>query len=364
MTKHHEVLFIPGPVEVDEELRALMAQPVIGHRNPRFVTEVQSVCEKLQGVFCTDSQSLGSATLFENAPATALMEAAIRNLVPRGERVLHLVCGAFSKRWQEISIACGRRAETVEVDWGKAVMPEQLEQKLRNSPSYAAVCITHSETSTGVLSPLAGLAEVVRRVAPDSLVLCDAVSSLAGAELRFDDWQLDLALAGTQKCLALPPGLVVYALSHRALERAKVVEERGFLLDFLVAKKGLAAGKTPSTPCVPLVFALSRQLDRIGAEGLEHRWERHLAMQECTAVWAGEHGFELFAPVGLRSPTVTTLRAPGRDIDDLADRAKAAGYSLDKGYGKLSGEVFRIGHMGDHSVETLRGLLHALVGRS
>ena len=361
MTEHHEVLFIPGPVEVDEELRALMAQPVIGHRDPRFVAEVKIVCEKLQGLFCTDSSSAGSATLFENAPATAVMEAAIRNLVPRGGRVLHLVCGAFSKRWEKISLACGREADALEVDWGAAVMPDQLEHKLRSSPAYAAVCITHSETSTGVLSPLAELAAVVRREAPDALVLCDAVSSLGGAELRFDDWQLDLALAGTQKCLALPPGLAVYALSRRALARAETVEERGFLLDFLTAKEGLAKGKTPSTPCVPLLFALSRQLDRIAAEGIERRWQRHLDMQGYTAAWAQEHGLELFAPDSLRSPTVTTLRAPGRNIDDMAKRAKVAGYTLDKGYGKLRGEVFRIGHMGDHRLDTLRALLRSLI---
>ena len=192
--------------------------------------------------------------------------------------------------------------------------------------------------------------------------MCDSVTSLGGAELLFDDWGLDLALAGTQKCLALPPGLVVYAVSARALERAAGIEERGFLLDFVKARTGLADGKTLATPNVPLVFALSHQLDRIAAEGMDGRWRRHLAMQACTADWATEHGFEFFVKEPFRSPTVTTLRAPGRDIAKLAAQAKASGFAMDHGYGKLKGEAFRIGHMGDHTVERLQGLLAAIAG--
>jgi aspartate aminotransferase-like enzyme len=356
----HEVLFIPGPVEVDAELRAIMAQPLIGHRNPRFVEEVVAVCTKLELVFQTDPEATSSTVLFENAPATAVMEAGIRNLVGRSGRVLHLSCGAFSERWPKISAACGRVPDVLEVDWGQSVLPDALRERLAGDGSFEAVCITHSETSTGVIAPLRELAAVVREESPDTLVLVDAVTSLGGAEMRFDDWGIDLAFAGTQKCLALPPGLVVYAVSARAIERAGTIEERGFLLDFLKAKNGLADGKTPATPCVPLVYALSHQLGRIAAEGMDARWQRHLTMQSCTLDWATAHGFEPFVADGFRSPTVTTLRAPGRDIMALATRASAAGFAMDKGYGKLKGEAFRIGHMGDHTVARLQRLLGAL----
>jgi aspartate aminotransferase-like enzyme len=356
----HEVLFIPGPVEVDEELRAIMARPLIGHRNPHFVTEVQLVCDQLQIVFQTDTAASGSTVLFENAPATAVMEAGIRNLVPRGGRVMHLSCGAFSERWPLISTACGREPGVLQVDWGQPVRPEQVREILNVDTSFDAVCITHSETSTGVLNPLAELATIVHELAPDALVLVDAVSSLGGVELQFDEWGIDLAFAGTQKCLALPPGLVVYALSDRAIERAGTVDERGYLLDFVRAKKGFADGKTPATPCVPLVFALSYQLVRIEAETMRSRWDRHLAMQSCTLAWAAANGLEPFVPEGFRAPTVTTLRAPGRDVMELAARAKDAGFAMDKGYGKLKGEAFRIGHMGDHTVARLQRLLAAI----
>jgi aspartate aminotransferase-like enzyme len=349
-----QVLFIPGPVEVDEELRKIMARPLVGHRSPVFVAEVKAVCKKLKDIFLTKA-----TTLFENAPATALMEAGIRNLVKHN--ILHLTCGAFSERWAKISESCGREVDTIATRWGQASDPGVLRDKLRHADEpYEAVAITHNETSTGVINPLPQLAEVIREESPDTLILVDVVSSLAGAEVRFDDWGLDLAFAGTQKCLALPPGLCVYAVSDRALEKSESVEQRGWLLDFHRAKAGLAEGKTVATPCVPLVFALNRQLDRIAAEGLEPRWERHIEMRNVTVSWARQHKFEFFVEEPFRSPTVTCLRASDRDVVALAEQAAAAGFAMDKGYGKLKGLTFRIGHMGDHTVAGLRELFAVL----
>lgn len=356
----HEVLFIPGPVEVDEELRSIMAMPLVGHRSPGFVSEVQAVCAKLPGLFLTNPDQQGSATLFENAPATALMEAGIRNLVPRGGRILHLTCGAFSERWAKISNSCGRHATKLSVDWGATIPPSMLRQKLQEEAAFDAVCITHNETSTGVLADLQSLAQVVSEESPQTLILVDAVTSVGGTELQFDQWGIDLAFAGTQKCLALPPGLCVYAVSRRALEIAETVDERGFLLDFLGARKGLADGKTIATPNVPLVFALSRQLDRIAQETLQARWDRHTQMRDTTIEWAERHQFEPFVDAAHRSTTVTALCAPGRDVMELAAQAKRNGFAMDKGYGKLKGEAFRIGHMGDHTLERLQQLLAVL----
>lgn len=361
MMSAHEVLFIPGPVEVDEELRSIMAMPLIGHRNPDFVSEVKAVCSKLAGLFLTDTDPCGSAAMFENAPATALMEAAIRNLVQRRGRVLHLTCGAFSERWAKISKSCGRDVTTLGVEWGQTINAERLGRKLRESASFDAVCITHNETSTGVRADLQNLAKACHEESPESLVLVDAVSSLGGTEFRFDDWGIDLAFAGTQKCLALPPGLCVYAVSKRAFAHAESVSERGFLLDFLQARKGLADGKTVATPNVPLVFALSHQLDRIAEETLQARWDRHTSMRDVTIQWAESNGFKPFVEAASRSTTVTTLLAPGRNITELAGQAKNSGFAMDKGYGKLKGEAFRIGHMGDHTPERLQQLLDSLV---
>jgi aspartate aminotransferase-like enzyme len=349
----HPILFIPGPVEVDPELRAVMAMPLVGHRSQGFTAEVLALLPRLQALFRTRAHAL-----FENAPATALMEASIRNLVR--ERVLHLTNGAFSERWAKISAACGRTADTLAVEWGQPVRPDQLRQKLAAAPPYEAVTITHCETSTGVLNPLRELAAVVHEMQPDALVLADVVTSLAGAEVETDAWGLDCAFAGTQKCLALPPGLCVYAVSERAMAKAKTVPGRGWLLDFVRAAEGLAKGETLATPCVPLVVALARQLERIERETLPARHGRHAAMRAATLAWCARHGFTPFVPDGYRSPTVTTVNASGRVVKDLIAKGKAAGFTLSNGYGKLKDLTFRVGHMGDHPVARLQALLDAL----
>lgn len=352
----HPILFLPGPTEVDLELRQILAQPLVGHRSAGFVAIVQDVCQRLRGLFLT-----AQPAAFETCAATALMEAGIRNLVPRGGRTLHLVAGAFGERWQQIAASCGRTTETLAVPLGEAHDPRAVRTRLLEGPRVDAVCITHNETATGVIEPLRELAAAVRGSAPDALLLVDVVTSLAGAELRFDDDGLDFAFAGTQKCLALPPGLCVYALSERARARAAAIEERGFLLDLPRAIAETNAGKTIATPCIPLVPALQRQLERIAREGLPARWARHLAMRDATLAWAAARGFAPFVrDAAARSPSVSCIDARGADVAALAKRASEAGFRIDQGYGSLKGKAFRIGHMGDHDVPGLQRLLAAL----
>ena len=189
----------------------------------------------------------------------------------------------------------------------------------------------------------------------------DRAAAHRGAELRFDEWDLDYAFAGTQKCLALPPGLGVYAVSDRALAVADGIDERGFLLDLPKSVKDTNAGKTLATPCVPLVYALQRQLDRIQTEGLEQRWHRHLELQAKTLAWAETKGFTPFVgDSAARSPTVSCIDAGGQDVEAMAKQAADSGFKMDKGYGDLKGKAFRIGHMGDHTMARLEVLLDAL----
>lgn len=352
----HPLLFLPGPTEVDASLLAIMATPLCGHRDPRFVATVRSVCDDLRWLYGTAAHAA-----FETCPATALMEAAIRNLVPAGGRTLHLVGGAFGERWHHIARSCGRAAEALPVPHGHAHLPALLRERLQQGPPVAAIAITHNETSTGVLQPLRELAAVARASAPDALLLVDVVTSLAGAELQFDDWELDFAFAGTQKCLALPPGLCTYAVSPRALATAATVPDRGFLLDLPLAVTETSAGRTLATPCVPLVLALAAQLRRIRTEGLPARWQRHLAMRDAVLAFAERAGMRAFVSVPEhRSPTVSCLDANGQDVAAMVQRAAAAGYAIDPGYGPLKGKTLRIGHMGDHQPATVARLLAAL----
>ncbi|MDA0374548.1 MAG: aminotransferase class V-fold PLP-dependent enzyme [Planctomycetota bacterium] len=351
----HPILFIPGPVEVDAELRAILATPAIGHRQREAKDAFILACGGLRELYRTEQHAF-----FENAPATALMEAGIRNLVHK--RSLHMTCGAFSERWAKIATACGREPVVVARAWGEAILPEHVAEALEAADEpYEAICLTHSETSTGVLNPIGEIAATVREHSPDTLILVDAVTSVAGAELAFDEWGLDLAFAGTQKCLALPPGLVTYALSERAVQRSHEVPGRGFLLDFAATPARFATGESPATPCVPLVFALNRQLERIRTEGLEARWSRHTAMRDLTLRFGAENGFPPFVEHEHRSPTVTALRAADSSaVDGVIERARAAGFSLGRGYGKLKQDTFRIGHMGDHPIERVEALLDAI----
>lgn len=352
----HPILFLPGPTEVAAELRAVMAMPMLGHRDAAFVAVVQEVCSGLRELFFTRQSAA-----FETCAATALMEAAVRNFVPPGGRSLHLVAGAFGERWHEIAQRCGRAAEALPVALGRLHDPVALEALLRTTAPVAAVMITHNETSTGAIEPLAELAAAVRRAQPDALVCVDAVTSLAGAELRFDDWGLDLAFAGTQKALALPPGITAYAVSDRALAAARRIPDRGYLLDLPHAVPETVAGKTIATPCVPLVYALRHQLQRIAEEGLPARWTRHAALRDRTLAWAEQRGFAPFvAAAAGRSPTVSCIDANGGDVAALAKAAAGGGFRIDQGYGSLKGKAFRIGHMGDHSLATLERLLAVL----
>jgi len=274
-------------------------------------------------------------------------------------KCLNLVNGAFSERWCRTTLANGKQSVAVEVDWGQAISPAQVEEVLQRE-HVDAVTVVHSETSTGVLNPLAEIAGVVHRY-PGVLLLVDAVSSLGGANIPVADMGIDVCLASSQKALALPPGISLASVSDRALARAQEVENRGYYFDFLVFESYQARKQTPSTPPISLLYALDYQLDRILAEGLEARFQRHQKMARVVWDWAEERGFELFAQEGHRSPTVTVVRnTRGIDIHALQAYLKERGMIIADGYGPLKGETFRIAHMGDLTLDEVHGVLAAM----
>lgn len=357
-----ERFFLPGPTAVRPELLEAMVRPVVGHRGDAM----RAVMASLRGGL---GELFGSRrpVYVSTSSATGLMEAAVVNLSRR--RILSLVCGAFSGRFRTIAETTGRPVDTLEVEWGRPNLPERLARKLAEDPDrYDLVTAVHSETSTGVLNPVASLAEVVHEF--DGLLFAvDGVSSVAGAPVRFDDWGIDFMLTGSQKALALPPGLALGVASERALARAADVPARSRYFDLLEFERRIRNDQTPNTPAVPLVYALARQLERIADEGLEARLERHDAMARRTHRWvqetAGRVGspLEVLAPEGFRSPTVTAVRLPeGATGPGVAGRLRERGWVIAPGYGKLKEETIRIGHMGDHTEEELEELLGALSG--
>jgi len=345
-------LFIPGPTDVDAEVLREMSRAPIGHRGPQIEALIAEVEEGLQALLGTREPVL----LFTSA-ATAVMEAAILNTV--GENgVLHLRCGAFGDKWEKISRSLGRSTSSCEVEWGRGFTPELVADELRRG-DYDAVCLTHNETSTGVLNPLREIASVVRE-AGDTLLLVDAVSAMSAVEVDFDDWGVDVLLAGVQKAFALPPGLAVAAVSSRVYERAEKLPNRGTYLDFLSYRRLLLKNQTPSTPSTAHLYALRRQLQRIHEEGRSARARRHQQMGIQTREWTRGR-FRMFADEAFASPTVSCIQVPeGFDVADLKQRALQQGFALGSGYGVLKPTTFRIGHMGEHDSDSLEALLSTL----
>ena len=230
---------------------------------------------------------------------------------------------------------------------------------------FDAVTIVHNETSTGVVSPIQEIAAAVRALpnGEEITILVDSVSGLSGAELRFDEWDLDMVFTSSQKAFALPPGLAFSAVSDRALAKARTVENRGYYFDIVDLEKYLLRNQTPATPAISLLYALDRQLEDMVAEGMPARFARHLAMRDRTITWAQERGFSLFAAEGYRSPTVTCVTNDrGLDIGALNQYLRRHGMIISNGYGPLKGKNFRIAHMGDTTMTELDELLATIDG--
>lgn len=350
--------FLPGPTEVRPKILEAQLRPMIGHRGPDAVALMEALQAGLREVFDT-----ARPVFVSSSSATGLMEAAVRNGATR--RVLSLVNGAFSERFAAIARACGREVDRLEVPWGSVHDPAKVSEALR-AGRYEAVTMVHSETSTGALNPIREIARAVRD-AGEALVLVDSVTGVGGAELHADAWGLDFVLTGSQKALALPPGLAFGVASERMMACSALMADKGVYFDLMSFEDNLKKLQTPNTPALSLMHALRAQLADILAETMERRWARHRAMAERTWSWADrmadERGVALrvMAPEGGRSPTVTAVEMPGGTGAPAVVKAlRERGWTVGGGYGALEERTFRIGHMGDHTVEELDGLLAAL----
>ncbi len=353
--------FLTGPTEVHPEVLAAMTRPVIGHRGPEMTALLREVDAPLRAVFRTSRPVYVSSS-----SATGLMEAAVRCGVRR--RALSLVNGAFSGRFRDLVGECGREVATYDAEWGAAHDPDEVFRRVR-AGGFDAVTVVHSETSTGVLNPLPEIADAVRAAGRETgeevLLLVDGVTSVGGAEVEAEAWGLDLLLTGSQKALALPPGLAFATVAPRFLERAETIPGRGQYFDLVEFDRAWTRHQTPNTPAVSLVYALAEQVRRIQAEGIGARIARHRAMAERCWEWVetegARRGLRVLAPEGRRAPTNTAvLLPPERKGMQVAAALEERGWTIAPGYGRLRDTTFRIGHMGDHTVEELDGLLAEL----
>jgi aspartate aminotransferase-like enzyme len=348
--------FLPGPTDVRQEVMTAMMQPMIAHRGSAFEQLFERLQDGLRPVFKTERP-----VYISSSSATGMMEAAIRS-ASRG-RILSLVNGAFSERFAHIASMCGRDVDRYDVGWGQIHTIPQLDERL-SMRKYDVVTVVHSETSTGALNDVRAISDCAHR--HGAVCLVDSVSGVGGAELWFDEWKLDYVLTGSQKAIALPPGISFAVASAAFIDRANGNTDRGVYFDLVELDAYARRNQTPSTPALPLFYALETQLKSIAAEGIEARWARHRAMAARTQEWitkiSDDTGRRLvnIAPLGSQSPTVSTIRLPADLTSEAFTSAVAKkGIVVGNGYGKLKGSTFRIGHMGDHTLDTLDRCLTA-----
>ncbi len=348
--------FLPGPTEVRPKVLQAMARPMIGHRSKAFAAMHRRITYGLQQIFRTTRP-----VYTVSASATALMEMAVRG-VPEGP-ILSLVNGSFGERFARVAQRCGRRTRVVSVPWGDTHALPLVEEHLA-SESYAAMTVVHSETSTGVLSDLHALTQLAHRYGV--MILADSVTGIGALPVETEAWGVDFLFTGSQKALAMPPGLGFAVASEAYILQASSVPDRGRYLDPIEYEEAALADGTPTTPALPLFYAADEQVADILAEGVAARWARHGAMLAHTELWVEEArargvpvGF--LARAGERSPSISCLTLPplltARDVvAAMHDR----GFTIGRGYGQLQDSTIRIGHMGDHTVAGLTRCLDAL----
>lgn len=358
MADHAEFgsFFLPGPTEVRRPVLEAMLEPMLPHRGAKFESLFARIQAGLRPIFRTTRPVYVSSS-----SATGLMEAAIRCAKPGP--ILALVNGAFSERFAQIAKACDRETHELTVPWGHVPDLNEVERALA-SRSFAAVTVVHSETSTGVLTALPPLVQLAHR--HGAALLVDSVTGIGGVPVETDAWEIDFILTGSQKALALPPGLAFGVASSSFIAQAAQGVSRGLYFDLVEFEQYVQKNQTPNTPALSLLYAAAAQCDAITHETIEARWQRHADMASMTHAWVTQLAaetylpFSVFAPMAQRSGTVTAIALPGSLTGDAIVQAVARrGYVIGGGYGQLKQRTFRIGHMGDHTVAGLTGCLNA-----
>ncbi|WP_028986963.1 pyridoxal-phosphate-dependent aminotransferase family protein [Thermicanus aegyptius] len=343
MLKDQLILRIPGPTPIPPSVNRALLQPMVGHRDRQVSERIKKLIPRLRPLFGTEKNDV----LIVAGSGTSGLEAAAVNLTQEGEEVLVLVTGAFGDRFRKILEAYRLTVHAVETEWGEPVDPEQVKKALNSHPGVKVVFATHSETSTGVLNPIDQIAHVVHEHS-DALIAVDGVSSIGGAEMRMDEWKIDLVVTGSQKALMLPPGLAFLAVSEKAWTKISNNPRPRFYLDLLKYKKSLGEDTVPFTPAVSHLFALDQSLSLIEEEGLQETLKRHLLMMKMTRAGIRAMGVPLLvAEERYSSPTVTAVIP-----DDFTPGAfrtvmsKEFNIVFASGQGHLKDRIFRIGHMG------------------
>ena len=333
-------LLTPGPTPLPPQVSEAMARPIIHHRTPQFQAVLKEAGEGLKYVFQTQNDVFILAS-----SGTGAMEAAVVNLLSAGDTALTIQAGKFGERWTEICLAYGVNTEVVDVEWGRAVEPKEIEKRLKANPKIKAVFATLCETSTGAATDIETLGKIIKDTG--AVLVVDAISGLGAIDLKTDAWFCDVVVSGSQKGLMLPPGLGFISVSPKAWKLAEAAKSPRYYFDLRAAKKAWASTDTTFTPAITLIIALNETLRMIKQDGLENVFSRHNKMAQATRTAAKALGLELFAPTAA-SDVVTAVKVPsGLDGEKLVKTMRDTyGVTIAGGQSELKGKVFRIAHMG------------------
>lgn len=338
-----QILLLPGPTQVPPRVLKAMVNQQINHRGPEAKKLFEEVTEGTKKLLLTKNDNL-----LLTCSGTGGMEAAVTNVLSPGEKALVASVGSFGVRFAEICEAFGVEVDFLDYPWGRAVNPEDIAKRLEDDKSHKikAIFIQHNETSTGVLNDVKAISEA--RGSHPALLVVDAVSGLATAELPIDEWNLDVVVWGSQKAFMVPPGLAGVCVSPRAWEAIEKCTNNRFYLDLRLAKKYYGMGETPFTPALSVLFGMQESLKSMLDEGLPKIFSRHAMYKDL--VWAAAEALnlEMLASKECASPSVTAIKAPeGVEAGEITKgMLKDFNVVVAGGQGKLKGKIFRIGHLG------------------
>jgi aspartate aminotransferase-like enzyme len=349
-------LRIPGPTVLPPSVRTAGARQMINHRGPEFAAMLARILDGMKPFFGTTSD----VAMITTAGSGGL-EAAIVNTLSPGDRVLGVSIGAFGDRFAKIARIYGADVTKLDAEWGYAAAADEIRERLRSVPGTKAILLTHNETSTGVMNPIGELAAAIREEAPDALILVDSVSGLGAVPFEMDTWAVDVVVTGSQKAWMAAPGLAMIAASPRAWAAMEQATMPRFYLDLRAHREAAAGGETPFTPAIAVVFQVDEGLRLMQDEGAANIFARHEACAAATRAGLAALGFELFADERHYSRTVTAATVPeGLDWKAFNGALKRRGVVLAGGQGKLTGKIFRVGHLGSVTLEEILGAISTL----
>lgn len=347
-------LFTVGPVACRPEVLREMAIQMFSHRSKEYQQLHRETVESLQKFL----ETKGQVFLFPSS-GSGVMEGTVRNCVER--KMVCCINGEFGKRYAEVAASNGKEVVKLETELGKPTTPELLDGVLKSNPDVEAVSITYNETSVGLMNPLPKLANVVKE--HGKLLFVDAVSAMGGAEIKVDEWGLDVCFSSSQKCFGIPPGLAMANISDEALRMSEKAKNKGWYFDFkLYEKYQQKEWGTHMTPPVPQIAGLRKELEIMEKEGGKRkRLELYQGRSLRIKKGVEKLGLSLFPEKGCESPTVACVSAPqGMVGNDVYEGMRKKGFEIAKGYGALKEKTFRIGNMGYIPPEDIDGMLGAL----